>query len=275
MCTYSGDDPDHLAECLDSLARQSLPADEIVLVCDGPLTGELDAVLRDYSKRMNTLKTVRCEQNQGLIAALNHGLQHCSGDVVLRMDSDDVAHEHRFRTQVAYLAQHDNVDVLGTAILEFTDNDINKGRLKPVPVEQVNILRQMPWRNPINHPTVAFRRSVLKLTGGYPELRYLEDYFLWAQLAAAGVQMANLEAPLVFYRFDDGTLKRRGGWLNLRHETYLRWWMYRHGLADFPTMFAAVTAQLILRLSPVMIRRWLWRRSRVSTGDVDRVDTPR
>ncbi|MEM7364228.1 MAG: glycosyltransferase [Pseudomonadota bacterium] len=265
MCTYAGDDPDQLAACLDSLIGQSKQADEIVLVCDGPLPASVDNVVIRYDKAVAVLRVIRCEHNRGLVAALNEGLRHCSGDVVLRMDSDDLAHQDRIKLQVSYLTQHEAIGVLGTSMQEFTGHDVSQVRLKPVAMTHAEILKQMPWRNPMNHPTVAIRRDLLVKAGGYPDLKYLEDYFLWARLAVCGVRMANLDRPLVLYRFDDQTLARRGGWLNLRHEMYLRWWMYRHRLMGPVTLMATLLSQVVLRLAPLGVRRWLWRRSRVSS----------
>ena len=82
LCTYGGDDPGQLADCLESLTHQSRMADEVILVCDGPLHRELDAVVSRYDETIRELRTIRCNQNRGLIAALNEGLKHCSCDLV-------------------------------------------------------------------------------------------------------------------------------------------------------------------------------------------------
>lgn len=137
LCTYGGDDPNQLVSCLESLISQSRPADEVILDCDGPLPGELEAVVSKYDKTNSVLKTVRCKQNRGLIAALNEGLKHCSCDLALRVDSDDLAHEDRIRIQASYLEQHSEIGVVGTSMLEFESVDISMSRLKPAPHTQL------------------------------------------------------------------------------------------------------------------------------------------
>jgi hypothetical protein len=123
------------------------------------------------------------------------------------------------------------------------------------------ICAQLPYRNPINHPTVVFRRELIGQTG-YPELHLLEDYFLWSQLIHAGIRFHNLPEPLVSYRFNDATLRRRSGWRNFRNECWLRYWMYQHGLTGAATVLVTILIQAVLRFSPAFVQRWIWQRSR-------------
>jgi glycosyltransferase involved in cell wall biosynthesis len=76
MAVYPGDDPRLLGEALDSLARQTTPAAEIVLVEDGPLTPALAAVIDAYRGRLPVV-SLRRPRTEGLGAALADGLAAC------------------------------------------------------------------------------------------------------------------------------------------------------------------------------------------------------
>ena len=102
------------------------------------------------------------------------------------MDADDIALPNRFDEQLSYLEQHPDIDVLGTALYEFTVKPETPERIKPVVTPHSRIAGSIGLRNPINHPTVCVRRSKLRDAGGYPELPLLEDYYLWARLLQAG-----------------------------------------------------------------------------------------
>lgn len=257
MAVYHGDDRRALAASLDSLANQTLPPEQIVLVRDGPVGDDLQHVIDTFeSTHPGWLTQVILRENQGLVAALNRGIDACHGELVLRMDADDIAHPERIERQVAWMDAHPDVGVLGTAMTEFTDDPAMAAREKPVKEEHDEIVRQLPWRNPVNHPTVCIRRTLL--ADGYPDLEYLEDYFLWAQLIARGVRFHNLPLALVSYRFDDTTFIRRSGWLNFRNEVALRWWMVRHGLSGPATFIAAACLQVVLRFGPRTLQRALW-----------------
>ena len=262
ISVYARESPGNLAACLESVVNQTRPADRIVVVKDGPLNEELDATIADFEQRRPDLfHIVALPENRGLITALNRGLEICPTDYVLRMDADDIAAPGRFEKQLSYMDAHPEVAVLGTAMQEFSDDD-TVVRFKPVKEDHADIVRHLPWRNPINHATVCYRTNIVKEAGGYPELRWLEDYYLWARLIVAGHRFHNLSEVLYLCRFDDDTLKRRSGWENFKNECALRLWMYRKGLMGPGTLGAVIATQLILRFSPTGLQRLMWRASR-------------
>ncbi len=87
---YRGESPAYFREALDSLFAQTLQPAEIVLVRDGPLTPELDAVIAEYTARHPLFRIVRNETNLGLGPALARGVRACSHEYIVRMDTDDI-----------------------------------------------------------------------------------------------------------------------------------------------------------------------------------------
>ena len=100
MSIYHREQPEFLRQCLQSLCAQTLAADEVVLVYDGLLTPQLEAVAKGFQAAL-PLKIVRLAENVGLGRALNEGLAHCSHDWVFRMDGDDICLPERFAFQAA------------------------------------------------------------------------------------------------------------------------------------------------------------------------------
>ena len=95
---------------------------ELVLVKDGPLTPELDAVVDRWVQRAENLdcppiQVVDLAQNVGLAEALNAGLQACTCELVARADSDDLSEPTRFARLIPALVQG-GYTVLGSAMLE-------------------------------------------------------------------------------------------------------------------------------------------------------------
>ena len=91
IAVYAKEKPAHLMQSLESIFRQDLPPDEVILVEDGPLTAALDKVVAHFKEQHEILHTVKLPQNQGLGLALKEGLTHCQYDIVARMDSDDIS----------------------------------------------------------------------------------------------------------------------------------------------------------------------------------------
>jgi glycosyltransferase involved in cell wall biosynthesis len=98
MSVYYKENPEYLQQALESIwDAQTLKPDEIVLVEDGPLTTELYSILTNWKNKLDKiLKRVPLEKNEGLTKALNMGIEHCSGEFIARMDSDDISCPNRF-----------------------------------------------------------------------------------------------------------------------------------------------------------------------------------
>ena len=104
IATYEGDDADDLERAIRTVIDQTVRPDEVVVVEDGPVTPELDGVLDELmAKYPDLLRRTSLSHNQGLGAALNHGVEVCAHEWVARMDSDDVAVTDRFERQLEYI----------------------------------------------------------------------------------------------------------------------------------------------------------------------------
>lgn len=102
LSVYKKESPSFLSQCFDSILQQTVLADEVVLVKDGPLPDELENVINKYQEKMSILKIVNLTENQGLGAALNIGMKYCSFDLIARMDTDDIARVDRFERQLDF-----------------------------------------------------------------------------------------------------------------------------------------------------------------------------
>lgn len=198
---YRNDNPLQLKEALNSLVRQSLPAQEIVLVEDGKLTEDLYSIIDVYSELL-PIKRIPLLTNEGLGNALNIGLQNCSYEIVLRMDADDVCHPERFRKQVRFLQDHPEISVVGTWAHDIDENgDIVGSRIYPTRHEE---LIRIIWTCPFAHPTIAYRKADILRVGSYrTDIKRRQDYDLWMRAAANGLRFANIPEHLLYYRFTD------------------------------------------------------------------------
>ncbi len=78
---------DYLADCLDSLERQTIDSIEVIMVNDGSTDGS-EVIAATYSDRNSNFKLVN-RDNGGLSAARNTGLEYVTGEYVYFLDGDD------------------------------------------------------------------------------------------------------------------------------------------------------------------------------------------
>ncbi len=242
MSLYFKERPDFLRQSLDSVFNQTVRADEVVLVEDGPLTPELDRIVEEYSARYPELHVVPLSKNGGLGLALREGLKHCHNDLVARMDTDDVCKHDRFRKQSAYMAAHPDIDACGSWIDEFigdTDNVTSQRKTVESPEAIAEFARS---RNPLNHPSVMFRKSAVEKAGSYQHFPLFEDWYLWVRMIHNGSRLANIPESLLWFRTSPDTFKRRGGWRYAKDSARFQMALRRMG---FISTFQALKGSII------------------------------
>lgn len=230
LSIYSKNTVKEVNRCFQSIEVQTIYLEEIILVVDGPIS---DAVGKSIENWSNTLpiKSVVILNNRGLANALNHGLKFCSYDWVFRMDIDDSCAKDRFAKQWNYINQNSHVDIVGTNILAFEKfPELYKSRRVPTSFQEVK--KFIKYRNPLNHPSVLFRKAKILEIGGYPDARYGQDYLLWIEAVYNGLVIENMPDELVFMQIDKNTYARRGvGTLKYDLRPYIL--MYQRGMTSF------------------------------------------
>lgn len=213
MCVYYKENPEFLDESIASVLAQTVLTNDFVIVCDGPLSDDLNAVLEKYSKAYNFINVVRLEKNFGVGAASQYGLSFIKNEVFAKMDSDDVCHEARMEKELNII--NSGFDVVGGAIAEFINDKSNVVGIRMPPENHNDIVIFSKKRNPVNNVTIMYKKSQVIEAGGYLNANYLEDYTLDIKLIQAGRKFYNIQEVLVYVRTSKSQMKRRGN-KNLR-----------------------------------------------------------
>lgn len=256
MSVYQKERPDFLLQSMESIFSQTVPTDDFVLVCDGPLTAELDAVIDQFLiSHGNTLHVLRLKTNQGLHHALNAGLHACRHELIARMDSDDIALPYRCELQLQKFEENPSLAIVGGAVDEFEGSISNTVAHKSMPESLEEISRYARRRNPFNHPTVMYRKSAVLAAGMYPDFPLHEDYALWVNLLRGGAKGCNLPDTLCHMRVSSGLYDRRGGWQYFKKAVAFRFYLYRIGFCRLWDFLLAVSALAAICLAPSRVRK--------------------
>ena len=259
MSLYRKEKPAFLRECLESLINQTVLADEWVIVKDGPLTVELEAVLSEYECRYpNLIKYVVFDKNQGLGLALRAGVPACSHELIARMDTDDICIPERFEIQLQEFIGHPELDICGGHIKEFDISVNNVISMRKVPLTNDEIVQYQKRRSAYNHMTVMFRKSAVLNAGNYEHAPLMEDDMLWTRMILAGCKGKNIDDYLVYVRTGINMIERRGGWSYFVKYKRSRKKVYLLGLSSYWDYIYTITVQLIVALLPAKIRKVLF-----------------
>lgn len=186
-----------LAATLESLRAQSLGDFELLAIDDG--SGDRTAeILRVAAARDPRLQVVG-QGREGISAALNRGLSLAKGELVARIDADDIARPSRFATQLAFLAAHSEVAAVGS---DYEEIDAAGRTLRRVslPAAPAEVRAWLPRSNCLAHPAVMMRRAAVLALGGYRRaFGRAQDYDLWLRLLDRW-ELANIPEPLLAYR---------------------------------------------------------------------------
>lgn len=187
---------DFITDSINSILNQSFRDFELILIDDASSDRTPQLLTRISDPR---IRRVRHDENRGLIASLNEGLQFARGSFIARMDHDDIALPDRFSQQLNFLELHQSIGVIGTGY-RLIDSAGLVGLTYRPPKTHEEINWAMSFLCPLAHPTVMVRREILISNGGYSEsAAFAEDYDLWERLSYK-VKFANLPEPLMLLR---------------------------------------------------------------------------
>lgn len=255
MSLYIKEKPEYFNECMRSILQQTVQPTEIVIVLDGPISPEVETVLKNYIKNNpGLIKTVINHENKGLGLALAKGILACKYELIARMDTDDIARNDRFEKQLIEFTKDPDLDICGSHIIEFEgsiDNVISK---RKVPLSQVEITKYQKDRSAFNHMTVMYKKSAVIKAGNYEDCPLMEDDLLWVHMLLSGAKGKNIDDYLVFARTGLAMIKRRGGWKYFNKYKYGRKIILNTGFINRWDYYKTLSIQFIVALLPEKVR---------------------
>lgn len=142
MSIYKNEKINHFEQCIDSLKKQTILPNEIIIVLDGPIQSDLSEKL-DYLVKMESISFVLIplDKNVGLGYALNIGLTHCSNEWIFRMDTDDICLPDRFEKQISYIQGNPHISLVGGNTEEFSEDMMISNGQRNIACEHNDIIK--------------------------------------------------------------------------------------------------------------------------------------
>lgn len=190
----------YLFEAVFSILNQSDKTQHtILLINDGSTNEDTLTGLRFLQENYNNITVVTLDNNYGTSVALNKGHELVKTEYVAIMGSDDISHRNRFFEQIHHLTAKEKVDVLGTNLFMFHNDDITrKSKHTTYHTEIPNLTRN--WF--INHGTVIYKQKAIEEMNGYnKDFKRGQDVELWTRMKLTGnYKFANVTDILYAWR---------------------------------------------------------------------------
>lgn len=208
-----------LAECVNSLLKQTYPSLEIILVDDGS-KDETSAMVDEYSKKYKNVRAVH-KENGGLSSARNRGIEEATGEYLAFLDSDDYVDTtfveklynaiKRYNTEIAVcgyeLFENDQ------GIVTFDEEKVVSG------YEALKILGNIYHKDNVLYTVACNKLCRAKLFKNirFTEGRIHEDVFAAHRILGAVDSAAIIPDALYHYRIREGSITSPEKKQNVRH----------------------------------------------------------
>jgi glycosyltransferase involved in cell wall biosynthesis len=193
---------EYIVYTLKSVIAQTWPRKEIIVIDDGSTDRTAEIVRRYASKDVRLVST----KNQGLSAAVNHGLRMCQGDYIQELDSDDLLAPDKIERQLLALRESDSKRLLlsspwahfyfRTRHSQFIPNALWHD-LSPVEW----LLRKMGQNLHMQNATWLVSRELVDAAGPWDDdLAHDQDGEYFARVLLASVGTRFVREARIFYR---------------------------------------------------------------------------
>ena len=238
MSVYNGTNPYLLSESLKSLLYQRYTPEEILIMFDGSLNSRISFLLNSfiYKNQYNLkIRKFTNKKNLGIVKSYNYLINHVNNKLIAIHDSDDCSHYQRFYYQYNFLNINKSYSVVGSNVYENFINEFKK-KTKKMPISNSSIKKRCKYSNPMNHPTIMFRKKDL-IKFKYKNFYRMEDYYLWIRMIKKNKLFYNINKNLVSMNIDNNFFKRRGGVKILLYEFMIQKKLY---LVKFNSLILSV-----------------------------------
>jgi glycosyltransferase involved in cell wall biosynthesis len=173
---YDGIKINLLKKSIESIYKQTVLPKEIILVLDGVQKKEIINYVKNLKKNKFQIKVIKNKKNIGIPGSYNKAIKYCKTELIAIQDSDDFSRKDRFEIQLNYFKKNQNLSLVGSAVQEKYKN---RTYIKNALRNNSDVNKIILFRNPINHPTVMFKRNAIIESGMYKNCYRMEDYHLW------------------------------------------------------------------------------------------------
>lgn len=198
---YNGEK--YIEDALNSILTQDFTDFELLAINDGSID-DTQAILERLADQDDRIR-ILSRDNDGLVSALNWGLEEARAPLIARMDADDISYPNRFSRQWQFLKDNPDIGLVFAQMNKIDAQGKSLGKVTNTRLSPQDVAAALSKGDCLpHHPTVMARRSEMLAAGGYREVfKGAEDLDLWYRMSKR-TRLAGLADVLLDYRLHDG-----------------------------------------------------------------------
>lgn len=187
---------EYLGEALESVYNQTYNDYEIIIINDGSTNQQ---TLSFLDQLPSTIKVLH-KKNGGPASARNFGIQHCKGEFIIALDSDDKFHKKFFETSIKILKENKEIGVVSSYVKHF---GLNGKVWRPKAYDDFSFFLE----NKIV-ACCAYRKQCWTDIDGFDEslVLGLEDWDFWIRVTQKGWKVHVIKKILFYYRKKESSM---------------------------------------------------------------------
>lgn len=183
---------DYVEQALDSVAAQSFKNFEVIITDDCSTDRTAELIHAWLERTSYPAVFIENRENRGICAVRNRALESATGEFVCSLSGDDWYEPDRLERQfeffsgvpddVGFIYGDVNMCDQSGSVLDQTYMERSLGAGFDAPAGDV-FLQLLRTGSFLPAPGVMMRRSAVEAVGGYDPTLFVEDYYMWLQLA--------------------------------------------------------------------------------------------
>lgn len=184
-----------LHKAINSILNQTMGNFQLIIINDGSTDNSEEIILAYNDSRIQYYK----QENQGVAAARNKGLELAEGDFVIFQDSDDISLPMRFERLMSGVG-NENIGIVHSDAMLINQDDMSIGYWHAHNIDRSSLLRFfIKIGSPIIGPTIMVRRQALTDFSYDTSLSIGEDNNMIYQILK-NWEDKHISEPLYLYR---------------------------------------------------------------------------
>ncbi|KMT27404.1 putative glycosyltransferase EpsE [Melissococcus plutonius] len=196
-----------VTESILSIEKQTYKNIELFIISDTN-DSKINKHLAYLKNRYTNIKIIYNKENMGLVYSLNKAMTYVTGDIIARMDADDISHPNRIEREINFLNEK-QVDLVSTQANLIDENDKVYRRIPKKDMNSRLTEQLLKKNNILCHPTWLLKKELFKSINSYREINFAEDYDFSLRALEAGFKIGIMGEVLLDYRVRKNSISRK------------------------------------------------------------------